>query len=105
MRARFRLPLLLLALAFAAGCENLLTRPIRYARIVVEVKTPTGEPLPGMFTILYTGARPMSYARTNAEGVVEFPFVPPAQYGVWVVNGEYQGQPHGVRVARDEVYP
>ena len=75
---------LLAAVTMVTGCENLLTRPIRYGRIVVLVQSPDSLPLPGLFTILYTGARPMAYARTDAMGRVEFPFVPPAQYGVWV---------------------
>lgn len=75
---------LVAALTLLAGCESLLTRPIRYGRVVVFVQSRDSVPLPGLFTILYTGARPMGYGRTDAMGRVEFSFVPPAQYGVWV---------------------
>lgn len=75
--------LLVAAAALAlSGCEQLLTRPIIYNTVRVEVVSRGGTPVPNARVELYTGARPMGYATTNGFGRAAFHQVPRAQYGV-----------------------
>lgn len=84
MNVRRRVALVAGLAVFSVGCEALLTRPIRYGRVVVQAETRGGEPLAGIQTILYTGARPMGYGQTDAQGRVAFSEVPQNQYGVYL---------------------
>jgi len=73
--------LALLALA-TLGCEQLLTTPIPYGKVRVEVRSRGGAPIVGVRSELYTGSRPMGYSVTDDSGRTTFARVPKAQYGV-----------------------
>jgi hypothetical protein len=69
------------ALACVAGCDAELTRPSLYNQVEVSVMA-GDEPVPGARIILYTGARPMGFAETGADGRYTFRRVPQNNYGV-----------------------
>jgi hypothetical protein len=77
------LPLLLTALATAAGCDAWVTRPMLYNTVRVIARTRAGEAVPGVGLTLYTGQRPMAYATTAADGEFMFTLVPSGTYGVY----------------------
>ncbi len=79
---------LLLALV---GCDTLLTKPSLYATMPTVVTRRNGEPVPGATVTLYTGARPMGYGTTGADGRFVFTRVPPGTYGVVVTPPEGYG--------------
>jgi hypothetical protein len=77
---RFAVGLVLLAGALA--CEPLLLGPSRYGEVYVTIATASGEVVPDVPIVLYTGARPIEYARTDASGSFLFQRVPADNYGV-----------------------
>lgn len=76
--------LLAVTLASAAGCDA-ITSPSQYGTISVAVRTRSGEPVADVPVELYTGVRPMGYARTDANGRYTFERVPVGVYGVVIL--------------------
>jgi hypothetical protein len=70
-----------LALAAVGGCEAMLS-PNQYGEVRVTVTTAAGAPVEGVPVTLYTGARPIEYAHTDAGGVYLFERVTRGNYGV-----------------------
>jgi hypothetical protein len=94
-RPQFAIGLALLAGALA--CEPVLLGPSRYGEVYVTVATASGEGLPDVPIVLYTGARPIEYARTDASGSYLFQRVPADNYGVLGVMPAGMCNPDGSR--------
>ena len=73
---------IILLLAGALACEPALLGPPRYGELQVTIVTVAGAPLADSPVVLYTGARPIEYARTDASGEYLFERVPAGNYGV-----------------------
>ena len=71
-----------LLMMMLGGCESLLTKPSLYGTVTVQVARRDSTPIAGSQLILYTGARPMGYAATGANGEYIFKNVPEGVYGV-----------------------
>jgi hypothetical protein len=81
--ARIALGLLLVA---ASSCDFMLTRPPLYSTVPVSVTLANGDPVAGVNLELYTGARPMDYGTTGADGRFTFEHVPLGNYGVFAIG-------------------
>lgn len=66
----------------SSACEMALTRQAPYGTVRVQANSRSGVPLPNIAVTLYTGRRPMGYARTDALGRAVFRDVPPDEYGL-----------------------
>jgi hypothetical protein len=71
-----------LTILAATGCNLAVRDGVPYGTVRVQANSRTGVPLPGIEVMLYTGRRPMGYARTDAAGRAVFRQVPPDNYGV-----------------------
>lgn len=73
----------LLVFCAGLGCDRLLTDPLRYGTVDVAVTRRNGEPVEGALLLLYTGPRPVQYARSGPDGTFRFTEVPfGGPYGV-----------------------
>lgn len=73
----------LLVFCAGLGCDRLLTDPLRYGTVDVAVTRRNGEPVEGARLLLYTGPRPVQYARSGPDGTFRFTEVPfGGPYGV-----------------------
>jgi hypothetical protein len=68
-----------------SACEALITRPTLYGTVTAEVVRRNGSPIAGASLVLYTGQRPMGYARTDSAGRYRFEEVPEGMYGVLAI--------------------
>jgi len=66
------------------GCGEVFTEPFAYGVVEVEVTLPDGAGVPGLDLTLYSGTRHLAYAVTDANGSVQFEFVPQGALGVSV---------------------
>jgi len=73
------------ALPLLSACEALITKPTPYGTVTAEVVRRNGSPIVGASLMLYTGQRPMGYARTDSTGRYQFDEVPEGVYGVLAV--------------------
>ncbi len=85
-RGPIRAALLVLAVSALSACDQWMTRPVRYRSVALEVKRRNGEPVPGTELMLYTGARPMGFGKTDANGKLQFDDVPFGSYGLYILN-------------------
>lgn len=84
MTLRRLAPCILLAPLFGiAACDSELSRPSLYNQVEVAV-TAAGSPVPNAGLELYTGARPMGFGVTGADGRYTFRRVPQNNYGVFL---------------------
>jgi hypothetical protein len=81
---RLRSPALLaLPLALAASaCSEFFTDPYEWGTVEVTVAFDTGEPVPGVDLVFFTGARLLDRGVTDEEGRHTFGFGPPAPVGI-----------------------
>ncbi len=79
---RVRAALLCTLLIGVGACELALTRNAPYGTVRVQANSRSGVPLPNIDVTLYTGRRPMGYARTDVNGRAVFRDVPPDEYGI-----------------------
>lgn len=83
-------PAMIAALAFAWGCDWLVTTPSLYGTVEVHVQERYGAPAAGAMFLLYTGTRAMSYGETDRSGSLVFHDVPQGVYGVrFVPSSKY----------------
>lgn len=79
-----------LGLLLAAGCENLVHPQYRFAEVRVRTQDPSGEPVPDVPVVLYTGLRIMGRSTTGLDGEHVFTEVAAGGYGVSIsVPGGY----------------
>ncbi len=86
-----RWPAALLALLLV-GCADLVTNLSPWGSVEVDAVRRSGEPVPGVQLVLYTGTRPMGYATTGADGRYVFRYVPKSAWGAY---GVYATPPEG----------
>lgn len=79
--AKHRLTVLALLVA-SLGCESVLLSPPQYGEVHVTVTTDAGAPVPDIPLTLYTGQRPIEYAKSDLAGSYTFQRVPRGSYGV-----------------------
>lgn len=65
-----------LAALVAAGCDQLVTTPLRYGTVAVSVTRRNGEKIANVPMHLFTGQRIMAYGKTDSTGVYRFERVP-----------------------------
>lgn len=82
LAARVRTAAAIALLTALSACEFALTRHAPYGTVRVQANSRSGVPLPDINVTLYTGRRPMGYARTDANGAAVFRDVPPNEYGL-----------------------
>ena len=109
--------LALLTAVGATACSQLLSDPSRYGEVNVLVARFNGDPIEGAQITLYTGDRPVQYARTGPDGRYTFREVPFGLYGVAlfapagyelpenVVGGERSNIVQGLEIRADSVLP
>ncbi len=71
-----------------ASCSELVSDGFDYGNMNVRVARRSGEPVPGVRLVLYTGTQVMSYGESDETGRFSFEFVPPGEYGVRAVPEE-----------------
>lgn len=69
-------------LTTVGACDNWLTKPSLYNTVSVIATQRNGTPISGVDLVLYTGQRPMGYAKTGADGRYTFTRVPQGLYGM-----------------------
>ena len=72
-------------LPLLSACEALITKPTLYGTVTADVLRRNGSPIAGASLVLYTGQRPMGYARTDSAGRYRFEEVPEGMYGVLAI--------------------
>lgn len=85
------------------GCESLLLSPPQYGEVHVTVTTDAGAPVPDIPLTLYTGQRPIEYAKSDAAGNYTFERVPPGNYGVVATVPEGTGDRGDSYIVRDRL--
>ena len=83
------------------GCESLLLSPPQYGEVQVTVTTDAGAPVPNIPLTLYTGQRPIEYAKSDVAGNYTFQRVPPGNYGVVATVPEGAGDLENAYLVRD----
>lgn len=66
----------------ATGCSLLLTDAFEYGTVEVTAQTDSGEPIPGVGMLLYSGTRHLATGDTDESGRFVFTFVPEGDLGV-----------------------
>lgn len=67
---------------FLAGCSEIVGEPFHYGTVEVSATRRSGEPVPGVRLVLYTGTRHLGYGATDDNGNLVFSFVPEGSMGV-----------------------
>lgn len=119
MSRRILAPLALAAsLALSAGCDSWLTKPSLYNTVTVVVTQRNGAPVRDADLVLYTGQRPVGYAKSGADGRYTFARVPEGLYGIrltpprgfdfverWIPSHSPTGFVDDLRISGDTLAP
>ncbi len=65
-----------------AGCSDVFTEPFEYGTVEVSAERRTGDPVPEMDFLLFSGTRHLEWGVTDEEGLIVFRFVPHEPVGV-----------------------
>lgn len=77
------LPPIGLAATLLAGCSELVEEPYDYGTVEVVAHRRSGEGVPGVGLVLYTGTRQLDFGATDSQGRARFDYVPFGNLGVF----------------------